>query len=127
MYQAYIGLFTATSEQLIDLPPQDKRGIEAGLWGHPPLNIWRTGTCDADVRIHGQVRVGQRAGHYGWVMAFDELSCPKAYAIGSVFIYLNAQGREVWDLSQLQTINEPPVRPTATPGPGKPTVTPSLP
>ncbi len=113
IYQTYFGLITE-EQALIDLPVRD---IATGMWGRPPFNEWRTWwTEDHASRSHQEVAV--RNGHYGWVLKLDyyrftllywksygeqaELGKTLYTASGEIFVYLDAEGKEVWDYSRFQ-------------------------
>jgi len=113
VYQTYFGVIT-DEQTLIDLPVRD---IATGMWGRPPFNEWRTWWTEGHAsQSHQEVAV--RNGHYGWVLKLDyyrftllywksygeqaELGKTQYTASGEIFVYLDADGEEVWDYSQFQ-------------------------
>ncbi len=118
IYQHYLGLFTDGDQVLRDLPLEGvyPRGLESAAWRNPPLNSWRESGCE-DVLVETTTKVSKRNGHYGWLLEYAELRCVHLQGAGNLFIYIDEQGNEVWDSSQL-TWGE--IVPTPVPGSARP-------
>jgi heat shock protein HslJ len=115
IYDSYIGVLIS-SRTLVDLPSVS---METAMWGHPPLNQWRTWSIQ-DYALKSRQEVAQRAGYYGWVLKLDDFRFTKMYflsygndakirrtlytATGEIFVYLDWQGREVWDFSRFDVV-----------------------
>lgn len=108
IYENYAGIFTQ-NQSLVDLPDVQ---IDISIWGRSPINHWKNMTTIDGHRIEGPQQVTKINGNYGWIQKFDleavetywhdassEVKKRKHTAIGEIFVYLDTNGKEIWDYS----------------------------
>ena len=117
VYETYVGIITQ-DQSLIDLPDLS---IETDMWGRSPFNEWRTWSTENHSTASHQ-EVAARDGHYGWVLKLDYYKFTLVYlksygndaklgktlymATGEIFVYLDSDGKEVWDYSRFEVVTK---------------------